>query len=166
MKNIYFVVFIFISTTVFCQTNTELEQGIIQRHNYHRNIQNAPDIKWSDELAQDAQQWADILADEDEMMHSQNQWGENIYMSSEQVTPEYVVDFWAKEQQYYNGEAISKSNIHLFGHYTQLIWAETEYVGCAYAVSNSGVYYWVCEYSPPGNFLDKKPVENYKKQKK
>ncbi len=44
------------------------------------------------------------------------------------------------------------------GHYSQLVWAETEYVGCGhitYANNNSRGYkrLLVCNYGPAGNFI-------------
>lgn len=44
------------------------------------------------------------------------------------------------------------------GHYTQMIWAKTEYIGCArisYRPQNKNrIYqYIVCNYGPAGNFL-------------
>ncbi|HEU4579671.1 MAG TPA: CAP domain-containing protein [Polyangiaceae bacterium] len=47
------------------------------------------------------------------------------------------------------------------GHYTQLVWRNTREVGCGYAtcVSSDGFSdgIWVCNYSPPGNFIGQTP---------
>ena len=51
------------------------------------------------------------------------------------------------------------------GHYTQLVWRNSTLLGCAYArcTSNSpfqGVPtwdFWVCDYSPPGNWVGQRP---------
>ena len=36
------------------------------------------------------------------------------------------------------------------GHFTQVVWAATERVGCGVAQCN-GMDVWVCNYDPPGN---------------
>jgi len=56
------------------------------------------------------------------------------------------------------------------GHYTQVVWAETTSVGCGYAICNGrdlvpswtgdNAGYLVCQYSPPGNFVNRAPYMN------
>jgi pathogenesis-related protein 1 len=44
------------------------------------------------------------------------------------------------------------------GHYTQLVWADTEAVGCAVARNPTQTYeVWVCNYTPGGNFAGERP---------
>lgn len=166
MKKIFFTV-LFITSTFFLFSQSSLSQEtknrLLERHNFYRQEQGAPNLIWSNELATEAQKWANVIAKKDQMVHSDMEYGENIYVASFVPTPERVVDLWASEQTFYNGEIISYQNNSLFGHYTQIIWSETMYVGCAEAVAKSGNRYWVCEYNPPGNFIGKKPVEKYKK---
>ncbi len=160
----YLFLFAFSVISLFAQAQltADMKTSLIDRHNYYRQIQNAPNVTWSDDLAADAQVWADKIAKKDQLIHSDMQWGENIYWSSDYSTPQHVVDVWASEQKYYNGEKITNQNYSLFGHYTQVIWAETTQIGCAYAISRKGGYYWVCEYNPAGNYIGEKPVDNYK----
>lgn len=47
---------------------------------------------------------------------------------------------------------------HELGHYTQLVWAETNRVGCgftSYSTDNRRINYYVCNYGPAGNFAGK-----------
>jgi len=57
------------------------------------------------------------------------------------------------------------------GHYTQLVWAKTRYVGCGYmtcpnldgltgSVWNDGAIIFVCNYFPSGNFAGQYPYIN------
>ncbi len=147
------------------QNQSDFQKVMLERHNYYRSQQDAPNLQWSDELANAAQQWANKLAKKDKMFHSTMSYGENIYWGYGD-DPTRAVDMWAGEAKYYHGEAISVNNFHLFGHYTQVIWAATTEVGCAEAVSKSGKHYIVCEYSPAGNIEGEKPVKNYKDGKK
>ncbi|GJP63317.1 hypothetical protein CLOP_g20389 [Closterium sp. NIES-67] len=43
------------------------------------------------------------------------------------------------------------------GHYTQVVWRDTTHVGCASAQCPDGSSMWVCDYSPPGNFIGSIP---------
>ncbi len=164
-KNILFMFFIVLSVQIFAQVqiDDQTKQRILAQHNLYRAEQGAPDLVWSDELANYAQIWANTIAKKDQLIHSEYDYGENIYVASYEPTPEEVVDLWCDEQRFYNGEEISYQNFSLFGHYTQVIWEFTVSIGCATAVSKSGNHYWVCEYNPAGNTVGKKPVAKYKK---
>ncbi len=163
-KIILSFVIIIISANLFGQNSLtgSQKQELVQRHNYYRQAQGAANISWSDKLAAKAQAWVKIMAKKDKLMHSTMKYGENIYVTTVPVTPSHVVDRWASEEKYYHGEKITSENYHLFGHYTQIIWNSTTEIGCAKAVAKSGRIYWVCEYSPAGNYINEKPVENYK----
>ena len=167
MKNIYILTLVLIiSLPMFAQSELpeEIQKGLIDRHNKYRQEQGAPDLQWSDDLASKAQEWANVIAKKDQLIHSDFDYGENVFVSSYIPSPNEVVDLWADEQQFYNGEKISNQNFQLFGHYTQIIWTSTTHIGCAEAVSKKGNHYWVCEYDPAGNYLNEKPVPNYKKK--
>jgi hypothetical protein len=50
------------------------------------------------------------------------------------------------------------------GHYTQIVWGATTHLGCAKKTCTTNNPFgkgsweiWVCNYSPPGNFVGKKP---------
>ena len=46
------------------------------------------------------------------------------------------------------------------GHYTQIVWKNTERIGCGKATSRqNGLFtvYWVCQYDPSGNYVGQKP---------
>ncbi|KAL4707913.1 hypothetical protein ACJJTC_013704 [Scirpophaga incertulas] len=46
------------------------------------------------------------------------------------------------------------------GHYTQMAWADTTYVGCAisqWSIDGYNKYFVVCNYGPPGNYMDQYP---------
>lgn len=56
---------------------------------------------------------------------------------------------------------IAKQNSSGCGHYTQLVWRNTREVGCGYSNCLAADGYsdgvWVCNYSPPGNFVGQAP---------
>lgn len=132
--------------------------SFIQRHNYYRSQVGAPEIKWSKELAAYAQSWANNLASKCQMIHSSGNYGENIYWTSGTATEDEVVDYWASEEIYFNHKnpTYIKGRSHKSGHYSQIIWAKTQYVGAAKATCKGGGEIWVSSYNPAGNVIGEK----------
>lgn len=160
---IFFTVLILLTFSFFNEIRAqgltdEQKREILERHNYYRQQIGVSPLEWSDSLAEIAQNWANQIAKRDKLIHSNYDYGENLYVSSDNVSATRPVDVWASEKEFYNDDIITAQNIHLFGHYTQIIWAKTTKVGCAEAVSKDGNHYWVCEYEPAGNILGEKPV--------
>ena len=108
-------------------------------------------VKWSSSLANNAQSYANYLAAYNgcnNLRHgdsnSRGGAGENLAANwgsgATDPSPDSVLTRWTDES-----EASSAG-----GHFTQVIWRGTRYVGCATA-SNSGCYIQVCRYIAPGN---------------
>jgi pathogenesis-related protein 1 len=165
--------------------------GMTAAHNVIRAELNLnpplPDLTWSEDLAQFAQQWADNLANGANcgtIFHrDQRMYGENIaFRGSSRLTTEYApeeaVESWAAEVECWeygtilgnnapnaNSEScdptcIAAQHSSGCGHYTQLVWRNTREVGCGYAQCKDGNFtdeIWVCNYSPPGNFIGQTP---------
>ena len=143
-----------VKTTLTAEEQTQ----IITAHNKWRAKVKVGDIQWSDELAAEAQKWADYLAKKGcKMKHSNSSNGENIFWSNYESTPDEVVNDWASEIKYYRGGKIKSSKVHIYGHYTQVVWSNTKYVGCGRAKCKNGEEIWVCTYSPRGNYIGEKP---------
>jgi len=157
------IVVIFSSSANEDSQLTANEQAeIISIHNKWRAEVGIAGLQWSKELASEAQKWANYLAKSGcQLKHSSSKNGENIYWSSMESTPDEVVNDWATEKKEYKGEKISVSNYEKFGHYTQVVWENTKFVGCGKAKCNDGEEIWVCNYSPAGNYIGEYP---YKKK--
>ncbi len=156
-------VFVFITfmsadnISVKSELSAKEQVEIVEAHNTWRRLVGTEDIKWSDELASQAQQWANKLAKRScKMDHSNTINGENLYWSSAASSAKEVVDAWASEKKYYKGGTIKGRDFRKYGHYTQIVWNRTKFVGCGMAVCKHGNQIWVCHYSPAGNYLGKK----------
>ncbi|XP_035279623.1 serotriflin isoform X2 [Anguilla anguilla] len=148
-------------------TNSNVQQQIVDMHNEIRreiSASNMLRMNWSSEISANAQKWADTCA----MGHSTQSkrtvgniiCGENIYMSSHPDPWSSAINAWNSEKEFYT---YSQSvNWNAVGHFTQMIWRRTNEVGCgvAHCPSNSSAqYFYVCHYSPPGNFRGQYPYK-------
>jgi pathogenesis-related protein 1 len=161
-------------------SESEMAQRMVDAHNAVRRSLNdpQPDVAWSDALAGYAAEWAGELARGcGGLRHrDQDRYGENIAMrgSSRLVdafSPEAAVEGWAAEAACWDFGTIRGSercdpscaaelNSNGCGHYTQLIWGNTERIGCGYATCENADFQfeiWVCNYDPPGNFIGQTP---------
>ena len=137
-----------------------------------------PDLQWSPEIAAFSQEWSDALAvDCGSIAHrDQRSYGENIALrrSTRVGAPfaaEEAVAGWAAEVACWDYGSIQGSEAcdpacaaQVFsngcGHYTQLIWRNTQQVGCGYSTCEADGWHheiWVCNYDPPGNFIGQEP---------
>jgi uncharacterized protein YkwD len=126
-----------------------------------------PPLTWSPEAAKVAQAYANKCQFE----HNKNrgkQFGENLAAAAPpgSKTNAQVVEDWASEVSDYSYATNKCAPGKMCGHYTQVVWRNTTHVGCATALckknSPFGAQFptwqlWVCNYTPPGNFVGQKP---------
>jgi pathogenesis-related protein 1 len=137
---------------------------IVSLHNQIRAEVGVGPLRWSEEVAGYAQQWADHLASTRcGMQHRprsgkwQQQYGENLFIGTVgHYGTADAVRAWASEKSSYRGGAIHASGFARIGHYTQMVWRETRKIGCATAVCRNNLIV-VCNYDPPGNFVGQRP---------
>ena len=136
--------------------------GITLAHNEVRAGVGVAPLEWDPALAAIAQAWADACVDNESPIglidHNANRSddypgyvGENIYGSSGTATGAAALSSWASEVEYYDYDTNTCS--YVCGHYTQLVWATSEKLGCGIS-SCPGLSYGngiVCNYSPGGN---------------
>ncbi|KAJ1360486.1 hypothetical protein KIN20_019475 [Parelaphostrongylus tenuis] len=125
-----------------------------------------PKLKYSCELEQSAANHAGFCR----FSHSNaNDYGENLYTIhtpgfDKRIIAEIATESWFEELEDYG---VGKANIltkQLFnrtgqiGHYTQLVWQGTRYVGCGIRDCRSSTLV-VCQYKDKGNWFDSKIYE-------
>jgi uncharacterized protein YkwD len=127
------------------------------QNQYRADVGVAP-LKWSDELAQGAQNWANTLASINEMKHSGTATvGENLAVWwGHHPSYEELIGMWgAEKDKYVPGifpAVASDGNWQSIAHYTQMIWRATTDVGCGTAY-NGRTEFLVCWYGPRGNWM-------------
>ena len=129
--------------------------GMVAAHNRARERVGVPPLQWSDPLARTAQAWAERLRGEQcEMRHSGAAGlGENLaWASGTHLRPEDVVALWVRELRAYSPANGSCAPGAVCGHYTQVVWRETRFVGCGMARCGEAEV-WVCNYTPAGNVV-------------
>jgi len=163
---------------------TGVFEGTVAAHNQARAEVDVtpplPELVWSDDLAEVAQDWANNLVDETNcgtISHRPNgMYGENIALQGSfggfaSMTGPDAVASWVAEIDCYTygtiGETeqcdqacISELNSSGCGHYTQVVWDSTTAVGCGYGTCEDGnttIEVIVCNYDPPGNYIGQTP---------
>lgn len=133
---------------------------MVKQHNYHRAAVGVQAVKWSNEVAAHAQEWANHLANSSCSLNhrKKNKYGENLFWGyGQDYSPSYVSDYWAREKKDWHGGKITMQNFSKAGHYTQMIWYSTTEIGCGQAVCSDGSLIVVCNYNPPGNMIGRNP---------
>ena len=129
---------------ILCVIGVNSEQTILKLHNEKRALHKVPPLKWSNQAAEKAKQWADRCV----FAHSNNKnYGENL-ASGHQNWDEVMRDWYDKEIVHYNYNYPGFSM--QTGHFTQIVWKSTKKVGCAMSPCGGRPLY-VCKYWPPGN---------------
>ncbi|MDF5731971.1 MAG: CAP domain-containing protein [Rhizonema sp. PD38] len=128
-------------------------QAILADHNKYRAEVGVSPLRWSENLAVSAQQWADHLAQTGTFEH--NRAGQNLAQGSAGAfSVTQLVDLWGDEKKYFrNGifpNVSSTGDWEKVGHYTQVVWRNTTEVGCGLSRGN-GNDVLVCNYNPVGN---------------
>ncbi|MBU3715014.1 MAG: hypothetical protein FGM46_08720 [Ferruginibacter sp.] len=164
---LFFIQFVISTNSSYAQTRLHFNQNdinlILEEHNKERRIIGSENLTWDYELADYAYEWASNLAKiNNGIWHRTHDYGKNYgeniaYYYGKTYTADYGVKLWNTEKKDYIYSPISYSNFNQTGHYTQIIWENTQRVGCACAISTTGAYFYVCNYDPPGNYIGQYP---------
>lgn len=153
--------------------------SILAAHNQWRSEVGVPEIRWSETLQQRAEKWAAELKTGNACRMKHSGSGENLYWagplktanakdadgnwiwqnSLQSVSEADAVGSWGSEKQWYD-YATNTCNAPAgksCGHYTQVVWRDSQEVGCAKATCEDFSQVWVCNYQPAGNVTGEKP---------
>lgn len=145
----------------------DFNERLLSAQNRERSAMMQAPLRWDDSLAANAREWAQFLARTGKFEHSPNlpgapPEGENLWAgTSGAYQPESMVGLWvAEKRDFKRGTFPSNSlsnDVTRVSHYTQLIWARTDAVGCALAKGRDEEFL-VCRYSRPGNVIGEQPI--------
>jgi uncharacterized protein YkwD len=72
--------------------------AMTEAHNAVRAKYGLPPLAWDDSLAEKSEAWsADLASRGCDLVHSGDEYGENLYWTSATATPDQVVSAWAGE---------------------------------------------------------------------
>ncbi|WP_379546816.1 CAP domain-containing protein [Qipengyuania sp. DSG2-2] len=134
--------------------------SFLQSHNRARAEVAAQPLTWSAELAEDAAEYAEVLAGLNRIEHASEEArggaGENLWIGTTgYFSTTAMMDAFLTEKEIFKPgvfpDVSTTGNWVDVGHYTQIIWKETEEVGCAIA-ANAQNDVLVCRYLPAGNW--------------
>lgn len=144
----------------------DFEGRLLAAQNRERIAMGVAPLKWNPSLATGAQVWAHYLAQTGRFEHSPDDLavepeGENLWAGSvDQYQPEEMIGLWVAEKRDFKPGIFPNNSragrVGSVSHYTQLVWAETNQVGCALEKGRSEDFL-VCRYSRAGNVLGERP---------
>ena len=154
------------------------QQKLLDIHNSVRQRLGIPPLRWSTRLESYAAGWANFLTTEAGctprrrgaigLSSSERPPGENLQLlppvrfgdgrtEVAAIDENKVVLDWARQGIAYN-YADNKCGIgKVCENYTQLVWRDSQVLGCAAASCPDKSQIWVCNYDPAGNFAGQKP---------
>uniref|UniRef100_A0A8C1J1S2 GLI pathogenesis-related 2 n=1 Tax=Cyprinus carpio TaxID=7962 RepID=A0A8C1J1S2_CYPCA len=132
------------------QVNFEAE--FLQTHNAYRKQHGAPPLTINKNLCRSSQEWAEHLLSIRTLMHSNGEYGENVYYAwssaNKKLTGREAVESWYSEIKDYNFSRPGFTS--QTGHFTQVVWKDTNEVGVGLATDGNTTFV-VGQYLPAGN---------------
>ncbi|XP_012579533.1 PREDICTED: peptidase inhibitor 16 isoform X2 [Condylura cristata] len=141
---------------------------MVELHNRYRaqaspSAANMLQMRWDESLAAFAKAYAEQCV----WGHNKERGrrGENLFAITDKgVDVPLAVEEWHQERQHYNLSAATCEPGQMCGHYTQVVWAKTERIGCGshfcetlQGVEETNIHLLVCNYEPPGNVKGQRP---------
>jgi len=130
----------------------------LNAHNEKRRKHYSSDLVYNNDLNEMAQKYAESIANREQMQHSSNTFkgehkGENLFMAGGQVVNgRSPVECWYQEIKDYDFKN-PKNKKGVVGHFTQLVWKDSQQLGVGFAKSRTGDCYVVANYFPAGNYM-------------
>ncbi|KAG6406704.1 hypothetical protein SASPL_134313 [Salvia splendens] len=152
-----FLLFLALTTLQGLCLGQNSPQDYLNAHNSARALVGVGAMTWDQNVANFARAYVNSRLRDCNMVHSGNrQYGENLAKGSGDFTGRAAVNLWVGEKPNYN----YGSNSCVGGeclHYTQVVWRNSNRLGCARARCDNGWWFISCNYAPPGNYVGQRP---------
>ncbi|XP_073041085.1 STS14 protein-like [Primulina eburnea] len=137
-------------------------QEYLEAHNQARAEVGVGPFVWSEPLAKSASLTVRLQRDKQNCTFanlSNSRYGGNqLWAGGFTVTPRIAVETWVAEKKFYTYANNSCAPEHRCGVYTQVVWKNSQELGCAEAVCpKERSSLTICFYNPPGNVIGEKP---------
>ncbi|CAH2076985.1 unnamed protein product [Thlaspi arvense] len=132
-------------------------QDYLDVHNRARAQVGVRPLKWHPDVAEYARQYALRMRGDCRLTHSGGRYGENLAGSTVDLSGAAAVTMWVNERSDYDYDSNTCRSGKVCGHYTQVVWRNSEWVGCAKVGCNNGGTFIICSYDPPGNVKGSRP---------
>ncbi|OMO92159.1 Allergen V5/Tpx-1-related protein [Corchorus olitorius] len=156
MENIFPMAMIF-----FCLVGLAIAQNspqdYVNAHNAARAQVNVGPVTWDNTVAKYATDYANTRKGDCRLVHSGGRYGENLAGSSGDLSGTAAVNLWVAEKPYYDYNSNSCTGGRECRHYTQVVWRKSVRIGCAKVRCNNGGTFIICNYDPPGNYVNQRP---------
>ncbi|XP_027732565.1 peptidase inhibitor 16 [Vombatus ursinus] len=162
------VLLLFTAAQLSWSLKDEEKQTVVELHNRYRSQVSPPatnmkNLKWDEDLAAFAKAYASKCV----WGHNKDRGrrGENLFAITEgEMDLQLAVEQWYNEHEHYSLGNATCAEGQMCGHYTQVVWAKTERIGCGSqfcekleGVMETNIHVLVCNYEPPGNVKGQKP---------
>ena len=145
----------------------DFDARLLAAQNRERAALGVRPLSWNPSLASEAHSWARYLAQTGRFEHSPDDLaaepeGENLWAGSvDQYQPESMIGLWLAEKRNFKPGVFPDNSrtgrVENVSHYTQLVWSNTNQVGCALERGRSEDFL-VCRYAQAGNVIGERPL--------
>ncbi|KAK9070682.1 hypothetical protein SSX86_011084 [Deinandra increscens subsp. villosa] len=150
----------FLTLAIFYTTHAQnSQQDYLNAHNTARSQVGVGNMVWNATVAAYAQNYANQRAAYCNLVNSGGPYGENLATGGSTFTGTAAVNLWVGEKTYYDYPTNACASGHVCGHYTQVVWANSDQLGCArvQCTNISGWWFVICSYHPAGNIAGQSP---------
>lgn len=167
------------SAAVVPETNVTIDNArVLASHNAIRKTLGIPPLSWSTNLEALSADWVNYLVSdagcvvrrrgiiglpvhkngigENFQLHEPQRWDDGRVEVAD-IDENDVVVAWAKQALDYDYKTNSCASNKNCEDFKQVVWKDSQVMGCAAASCPNMQQIWVCNYDPPGNFIGQKP---------
>ncbi|XP_023755805.1 pathogenesis-related protein 1A [Lactuca sativa] len=134
------------------------QQDYLDTHNVARAEVGVTNIVWNATVAAYAQNYANQSKADCNLVNSGGPYRENLAKGSGTFSGTATVNLWVAQKAYYDYATNTCGGGHVCGHYTQVVWSNSNQLGCARVqCTNNSWWFVICSYYPSGNINGQSP---------